>query len=54
MSTDEIANEESIVGKTKVELQVSTKSNIELLQRRFWMSIEIGRKYDMVGAKWSE
>lgn len=29
MSTDEIADGESIDGKRKVELQVSTRSNIE-------------------------
>jgi hypothetical protein len=34
MSTDDIADGESIDGKRKVELQDSTKSNIELLQRR--------------------
>lgn len=54
MSTDEIADGESIDGKRKFELQDSTKSNIELLQRRLWMNIEIGIRYDMVGAKWSE
>ena len=54
MNTDEISDGKSIDGKRKVELQVSTKGNMELLQRRLWMNIEIARRYDMFGAKWSD